>query len=324
MKKIVYFNTEDQNDISIEMSMIDKKKYELVLLNGQKESDITKASADADGLVTIYSPITGEDMKKMEKLKVIVFQGIGYNSIDLDAADKEGIAVANVPDFCLQEVATHCVSLALSLSRQIPLLNERVKRGKWVYSDQKLFRLKDKIFGLIAFGNIPRTMVPMLKGFGMRVLVYAPTKPDELLRAYGVERALTLEELLSSSDFVSLHLPLKKQNEKFMGELQFAQMKRNACFINTSSGNIVDEEALLKALRYGVIKGAALDVLVDEKNHNSPLIGFPNVIVTPHMASYSEDSLIEMRRSALKQVLSVLEDNTLPPNLVNKNLIKTR
>lgn len=320
MKKIILFNAEDQSDIIVEQEMIDKTKYEIILLNDQDDSRMGELCAEADGIITIYSPVTTDTVAQLKKCKCIALQAIGFNNIDLDAVTEKGIAIANVPDYCLQEVAAHTIALALSCIRRVSELSARVKKHQWDYSGQKIHRLSSLKYGLIAFGNIAKTMVPMLKGMGFSICAFDPMAPQSAFDELGVERKNTIEDLLKESDIVSVHLPLNKNTENFMDEAKFRFMKKDAYFINTSRGGIVDEEALYHALTEKWIAGAALDVLKEEKECNSPLIDLDQVIITPHIAFYSEESAIQMRKSAMEQLLQVLEEGELPSNLVNKKL----
>lgn len=320
MKKIVLFNAEDQQDLSVESQMVDPKEYELLLCNDRKDEEMGAVCADADGVITIYSSVNEAALSQMKNCKVVALQSIGFNNIDLAAATRHGVAAANAPGFCVQEVATHAVALALACSRQIVKLAERVRSGVWDYSGQKIERIQGQTFGLIAFGQIPQAMVPMLKGLGLHVVAYGPRTADSVYEKLGVERVTDVKELLRRSDFVSMHMPLNAQTENYMDAEKFSCMKETAYFINTARGGVVDEAALASALREGRIAGAGLDVLKDEKTCSSELIGMPNVIVTPHMGFYSEGSARDMRVIAMTQVLQVLEEHRLPDHLVNKDL----
>ena len=323
MKKIILFNAEDQTDLSIEAQMADPKEFQLELRNGCPDTDMGRICADADGVITIYSSVNEQALSQMKHCKVVALQSIGFNNIDLAAATRHGVAVANAPGFCAQEVAAHTVALLLACSRQVVHLANRVRNEKrWEYGGQKIKRLQGQTVGLIAFGQIPQMMVPMLKGFGLRVIAYGPRTPEDIFKRLGVERAQNVEDLLRQADYVSLHLPLNEQTADFMDTQKFGLMKKSAYFVNTARGGVVDEVALEAALRENRIAGAALDVLKNEKDCASPLIDLPNVIVTPHMAFYSEGALVEMRQTAIKQVLQVLREGCLPDHLVNQDLLE--
>lgn len=322
MKKIVFFNAEDQHEIDIELEMVKGLDIELELKNGRKDEDIVEECKDADGIITIYSPFTADVMKQLPKCQVIAVQAIGFNNLDLPQATEEGIALANVPDFCLYDVAMQTAALTLNCARHINELSNQVKfEKKWGYNGFVMNRLEGQTFGMIAFGNIPRHVVPMLRGFGMNFITYAPHVPDEILAEYGVSRAETIEDLLKVSDFVSVHCPLRPENVNLISDDEFRLMKPTAFIINTARGKIVDEEALCRALDQKLIAGAALDVLANEKDGDNPLYSYPNVIVTPHTAFYSEQSVRDYRVKAMEQILAVLCDKKAPKNLLNKDVL---
>lgn len=320
MKKIVFFNAEDQRDLLVESRMVDPSEFQLELCNNCADEEMGEVCADADGVITIYSSVNEKALSQMKKCKVVALQSIGYNNIDLEAVTRHGVAAANAPGFCAKEVATHAVALILACSRQVVQLSERVKNRDWSYAGRKIERLQGQTVGLIAFGQIPQMMVPMLQGMGMNVIAYGPRTSDEVFQRLGVKRVEQVEELLPQSDYVSLHLPLNDKTADFMDAEKFRMMKKTAYFINTARGGVVDEEALAQAIQEEWIAGAALDVLKNEKSCQSPLIDMKNVIVTPHMGFYSEGALVEMREIAMNQVLQVLQEKRLPDHLVNKDL----
>ena len=321
MQKVVFFNTEDHSEVLLEQKMGEGRGLELILCNDQSKEDIVKFCGDADGIITLYDQFTPSVISKLPHCKVIAVQGIGYNNIDLRSATEAGICVTNIPDYCLYDVAVHTVALTLACTRHIVPLNNRVKTGKWGYAGHVMHRLEGQVFGMVAFGNIPQAAVSMLKGFGMKFLAYDPWATDDVLAKYSVARASSLDELLAHSDYVSIHCPLNDNTAGLIGKDAIAKMKPGAFLINTARGRIVDESALLDALKSGVIAGAALDVLAAEKDGDNPLYGLDNCIVTPHTAFYSEQSLVEMRYKAMEQVITVLADGQAPKNLVNKDVL---
>ena len=322
MKKVIFFNTEDQHEINTELEMVKGLDIELELRTDQEDENLVDVCKEADGIITIYSPFTAEVMKQLPKCQIIVVQGIGFNNLDLPQATEEGIALANVPDFCLYDVAMQTATLTLACARHITELSNQVKeQKKWGYNGFVMNRLEGQTFGMIAFGNIPRHVVPMLRSFGMKFITYAPHVSDEILAEYGVERAESIEDLVRVSDFVSIHCPLRPENVNLISDREFEQMKPTAFLINTARGRIVDEDALCRALEQKKIAGAALDVLASEKDGDNPLYYFPNVIITPHTAFYSEQSVHDYRIKAMQQVLTVLCDRQAPSNLLNKEVL---
>jgi D-3-phosphoglycerate dehydrogenase len=320
-KKIVFFNCEDQSDLDVEKKLLgDNADIELVLMNDQKDIDIIDVCKDADGVITIYSPFDRNTLNNLDRLQVIVNQAIGFDNIDLDAATEKGICAANVPDFCVHEVATHSVGLMLDCARRITELSNQTKGGAWEYRDKKMYRLKGQVFGFVAFGNIPKTMVPMLKGLGLKLVVYSPRLKADVCAEYGVDKVNSLEDLLAMSDIVSINCPLTAETENLIGERELKLMKETAILINTARGKVVNEDDLYKALNEGWIYSAGFDVLADEKKHDSKLLELNNFVITPHIAFYSEGSMIDMRAKALNNVLAVIRDKKYPATLLNKDV----
>jgi D-3-phosphoglycerate dehydrogenase len=241
--------------------------------------------------------------------------------VDAAAATERGVCVTNVPGFCAEEVALHAVGFAVDLVRKITYLDRTVRAGKWdPQLGYKTRRITGDTFGMVYFGAIPKLMVPMLKGLGLKVLVFAPTKTEEYLASFGCEKAATLDELLSASDFVSLHTPLMEHTYHMISEPQLRRMKPTAYLINTARGSVVDEPALVRALREGWIKGAGIDVIEDETNEKSDLFALENTVITPHAAFLSEDSFYDAREKCLRQLVQRLARGERPEFLVNKGV----
>lgn len=327
MSKVVYYNVDDtvdfENQLLAEWGV---KDIELVEFKNGNDRDnpekFIEAVADADGVVVEFFQITSDVLSKMKKTKIISLQAIGYSNVDIKGATANGICVTNSPGFCTQEVALHTIGMMIDCVRKITFLDRSVRNGSWdPLLGGKTFRMSGKTVGLVFFGSIPKYMVPVLKAMEMDVLCYAPTKTAEYLEEYGVKKADTLEQLLKESDFISLHTPLiPGVTEHMMDEDQFRMMKDSAYFINTARGSVVNEPALVKALKEGWIKGAAVDVIEDEANEKSDLFAIENCVITPHAAFVSEDSFAEARIIALRQLVERLHDNKVPTNLVNKDV----
>lgn len=321
--KVVYYNIVDTLDY--ERSLLDQWKIRnLGLVEVHDKSgkrSFADYASDADGAVVEYETVSRDVLKKLKQCKIIALQSIGYNNIDLAAATDRGICVTNAPGFCTEEVALHTIGLIIDLVRNISYFDRSVRAGKWSYeSAPKMHRIAGKTIGLVFFGSIPKAMMPMLKAMQLRVLVYAPTKSKEYLEKFGAEKADTLNRLLHESDVVSLHAPLKKETFHMMGETQLKEMKKSAFLINTARGSIVDEKALIHALKAGTIAGAGVDVIEDEVHHCSDLSKLGNVVITPHTAFLSEDSFYGARKIALRQLVERLVEQRSPDHLVNREL----
>jgi D-3-phosphoglycerate dehydrogenase len=325
MSKVVYFNIDDTLDyekgLLRDWGVTD---VELVEIKDKTSGKFTEYLQDADGLVVEYEQVTKAVMEQCPKLKVVSVQSIGTNNLDQSGATELGICLTNAPGFCAEEVAVHSIGLMIDLVRKITFYDKNVRAGKWdPLMGYKTNRLTGMTFGMVFFGDIPKIMVPILKALGLKILVYAPTKTKEYLKEFGCEKAETLEELLKTSDFVSLHCPLiEGVTYHLIGEEQLKLMKPSAFLLNTARGPVVDEPALVKALKEGWIKGAGIDVIEDEANELSELFQFQdNVVLTPHVAFLSEDSFYAARCIALEQLVQRLSKKQIPSNLVNKAVV---
>lgn len=314
MKKALYYNTD--GDLSYENGLLDEWGVDDLALYEVKDPRRSIGLSNslkkikADGLVVIYDKVTEEIMKDNPSLKIVSLQSIGYNNIDIDAANRYGISVANVPGYCADEVAEHTIGMMLDLARSITFLDRTVQSGCWdPMRSYPLHRLKGQTLGLVFFGEIPKRIAPVARALGMRVLVYAPTKDATYLSSFGCEKADTLDQLLSTSDFVSLHCPLiKDQTYHLISRHELSVMKKDAFLINTSRGEVVDENALYDVLVHHQIRAAAVDVIEDELHQKSPLFSLDNCIITPHSAFLSKDSYYEAKRRCLYHLVQRLSE----------------
>jgi D-3-phosphoglycerate dehydrogenase / 2-oxoglutarate reductase len=274
--------------------------------------DILAVARDADALLVCYAKLPGDLIRQLTRCKVIGRTGLGVDNIDLPAARERKIAVTYVPDYCMDEVSDHAMALLLALARKVPYANSLVQGGRWeMAAVAPIHRLKGQRLGLVGFGNIPRALVPKAKAFGLKVLAYDPFVTQDAFASFGVEGA-GFDDLLASSDFVSIHAPLTPQTRGLLNSSALAKMKPGALLINTARGPLIDEKALIDALDSGRLGGAALDVLETEPPpKDSPLIGRPNVVLTPHTAFYSVEALQELQTKCATDVARVLSG--LPP-----------
>ena len=284
------------------------KDWEVVCASVQSEEDILAICKDADAVLSEYGPYTRRVLGELKNLKIISNSAMGVDNIDLEAAKELGIAVANVPDYCFDEVAEHAMALILSCLRHIPGYNDDVRRNKnWDFAvAPKLYRINGQTLGLIGCGRIPRKVAVMAKGFGLNLLGYDPYLPQEVADEFGI-KMVSMEELAAQADIVLSHVPLMPSTEKMVGADFFKALKKNPIFVNTSRGGTVDHEALCAALRDGRVRAAALDVVDSEPaDFNSEIFTFDNVIFTPHAAFYSETALEEVRRRSAENVVNYL------------------
>jgi D-3-phosphoglycerate dehydrogenase / 2-oxoglutarate reductase len=285
------------------------------------ENTLIHLVSDVDAIVVTYAEITANIIKAAKKCKVIIRTGIGLNNIDIVEASKQNIMVANVPDYCIHEVADHTLALILTCLRKTAFLSKKVREGAWgVDLAKPISRLNSLTLGLLGFGRIARSVCVRAKAFGMNVIAYDPYIDDSCLAEHEVRNIQSVEELVQDSDVLSLHAPLNKQTHHIINSDTFLHMKENSVLINTSRGPLVNENDLCVALEKKLIAGCGIDVFEDESTASkSRLLDFDNVVVTPHTAFYSEESEIELREKALEQVIQVLSGKT-PTYWVNKAL----
>ncbi|MEE8564266.1 MAG: C-terminal binding protein [Atribacterota bacterium] len=304
----------DHPSVEIEKEIFSEITPELILAHCNTEDEVIKAAQDAEGIINQYAPITRRVIESLKECKVIARYGVGVDNIDIEAATEYGIIIANVPDYCVDEVSTHAMALILACARGITLLDGKISEKMWDFTLAKpLFRTKGKTLGLFGLGKIARAVARKASGFGFKIIAYDPyvSKVDD-----GIE-LVELSKLLSNSDFISIHSPLTDETRHLFGENKLRNMKKTAYLINTSRGPIVDEEALYKVLKKRWIAGAALDVMEKEPpDWENLLPKLDNLIITPHISFYSEESYAELKTKTAKAVLSVLKGG-LPRAMVN-------
>lgn len=315
-KKILYYQIDDTLDY--ESDLLRQWGITDLELVQAKEGDFVEEARDAAGAVVEYQQVTRPIIEQLPQLKIVALQSIGVDNIDLDAATDHGLCVTNCPGFCSEEVALHTIGLIIDLARKITALDRLVRAGSWdPLLGYPIHRLSNKTIGLYFFGSIPKKMIPMLRGLQLSILVYAPTKTAEYLAGFGAEKANSFDELLQRSDILSLHCPLIPETEHLISDRELQLMKKTAFLINTARGRVVDEAALVRALKSGAIQAAAVDVIEDEVGAKSELFTLENAVITPHAAFVSEDSFYGARKTALAQLVQRICRNGRPEHLVN-------
>ncbi|HEY7004429.1 MAG TPA: phosphoglycerate dehydrogenase [Gaiellaceae bacterium] len=252
---------------------------------------------------------------KATNLKVIGRAGVGIDNVDLDAASQRGIVVANAPESTIVSAAEHTLGLLLALSRSIPQAHAALKEGRWERSRFAGHELAGKTLGLVGFGRIGRQVARLARGLDMRVLAYDPYVGAERFEELGVTRMESLHDLLAESDFASLHLTLTEDTQSLIGRDELAAAKGGIRLVNAARGELVDEEALVEALRSGKVGGAALDVFAAEP-YSGPLLELDNVVVTPHLAASTEEAQDRAGVIVAEQVAAALEGRVVT-NAVN-------
>jgi len=272
------------------------------------EDYIIRTCGHADVLLVQWAPVTRRVLEALPNVRCIVRYGVGVNNFDLDAARDLGVVAANVPDFCVEEVATHALAMVLSLCRRIPQDHHQILQGKWgVNPFRPIHALSELTLGLAGFGKIARNLARKAVALGFSVIAYDPNVNDAVYVEHQAT-SVTFQELIERADVVSLHCPLVPETTHLMDRAAFARMKPGALLINTSRGPVVHEEALVEALRSGRLGGAGLDVFEEEPlPATSPLRAFPNVILTSHAASVSEKAVEILQRKAAEAARDFLQ-----------------
>ena len=297
-------------DTVIEQEELRRIDAEFLLASASDPETLKREGRDCDAAINVYAQLGADILGAWERCKVIVRTGIGFNTIDLDAAAARRIMVANVPDYCMDEVADHTVALFLACVRKIPRLHAGVKGGTWSVDLAKpMPRLQGKRYGLFGFGNIAQRVAKRVQAFGLHVMAFDPYVPAELFAAQQVARAASLDDLLRAADFLSVHAPLTEETRGILDAVRLKLLKPTAILVNTSRGPLINEADLLMALRDGTIAGAGLDVLTDEPPvFPLALAALDNVVLTPHTAWYSDDAMPELRRKASQEVARTLTE----------------
>ncbi|MBW2024796.1 MAG: C-terminal binding protein [Deltaproteobacteria bacterium] len=309
-------------NLEIERQVLGKAGINFVPTHCSTEEEVIEVAQDADGVIVEYAPITARVIEKLRRCQIISLNAAGYDNVDLKAATEAGVLVVNCPAYCYEEVADHTMALLLAMARGIDKFAILVKKGIWDFkSAGQLYRVHDQRLGLVGFGLNARAVAKRAKAFGLKVLAYDPYTNEEVFEREQVER-VDFEDLLRQSDFVSLHVPKTSETVNLISEREFSLMKSSAFLINTSRGGVVDEKALVEALKHQAIRGAALDVLATEPpDLDNPVLAMDNVLVTPHVAFYSETAMEEVRIRAAQAVVDVLEGR-LPTSVVNRDVLR--
>jgi D-3-phosphoglycerate dehydrogenase len=303
----ILFADYDFPDVDLERELFANAGLGLKLAQCKSDAQVIDAARGCAGILLQYAPITARAIAALPDLGIVSRIGAGYDTVDIAACEAHGVWVANSPDYGVGEVATHALALALASLRNIVRYHDDVRAGRWHYlSSGVLRRPAELTLGIVGLGRIGKRMAHVSRNVVKRVIAYDPYLIDGDFPAY-VERTPSLEELAAQSDIVSLHTPLDAATRGLIGEPFFAAAKRGMTLVNTARGGIVNLPDLLAALDAGILRGAALDVLPDEPvPGDSPLLGDPRVILTPHAAFYSIEAEKELRRKAAQNIISWL------------------
>ncbi|MBD2843565.1 C-terminal binding protein [Paenibacillus sp. IB182496] len=308
-------------DLHQEEELLRPLGFEFATGQCRTPEEVAALCADADAILTQWAPVDATVIEALQHCRIIVRYGIGVDNVDLEAAAVRGIPVVNVPDYAVDEVADHAISLMLASVRKIPQVVADVRAGEWQIAPRRpIYGLRGRTIGTAGFGNIARAVIQRAQAFGMDAIAYDPYVKDDVFAERGVRRA-DWATLLADSDVLSLHLPLNAETRGAMSQEAFRSMKPTAYVVNTSRGGILDAEALAEALRDGRIAGAALDVLEREPiERDHPLLRLDQCLVTSHCAWYSEDSLLRLQQFAALEIKRLFTGER-PRHIVNKVVV---
>jgi D-3-phosphoglycerate dehydrogenase len=294
-----------------------KRDFDVDVLLDLSAEDLLEKIGEYDGLIIrSATQVTARVIEKADNLKAIGRAGIGVDNIDIEAATKRGVIVANAPESNTVAAAEHTLGLMLAAARRIPAADASLKGGEWKRSAFKGVEVREKTLGLIGLGHVGAIVARGAIGMGMKVLAYDPYVSEDRMRSMNVGRAETTDEVFENADFVSLHVPRTPQTIGLVNEESLGKMKPTAYLINVARGGIVDETALYEALKGGVIGGAALDVFAEEPTTESPIFSLPNVVVTPHLGASTAEAQDRAGITAAEQVAAALKGK-VPMHAIN-------
>lgn len=305
-----------------ERAVLEAGGASVVVAPDGEEATLVELARDVDAIMTCFAQVTENVVRAAEQCVVIGRFGVGVDNIAVNTATEMGIAVTYVPDYCVDEVSDHVMALLHAWNRKIALFDRSVKERGWGSQPltMRMMRLRGKTIGIVGFGRIGQAVAAKARAFGLNILAADPVVPAATVEDLG-GRLVDLPILLSESDFVSLHTPLTDATRNLVGRKELAMMKPEAFLINAARGPLVDEVALYEALTGNIIAGAGLDVMVDNTPpQDHPLLSLDNIIITPHVAFFSQESTLELEQRAAAEVVSVIHGR-MPDNLVNSAVL---
>ena len=308
--------------IEPEKAVLERIGAELVVAPDSSEDTLVALAGDVDGILTCFAQVTDKVLRAADKCIVVGRYGVGVDNIAVDTATELGMAVTYVPDYCVEEVSDHVLGLLLTWNRRVAYFDRMVKTSGWgsLSLTMPILRLRGKKLGIVGFGRIGQVVCRKALAFGFEVLTSDPFVPAETATQLGASM-VGMQELLRESDFITLHSPLIPETRNLIGAAELDLMKSTAFLINCARGPLIDEEALYEALKNNRIGGAGLDVLVDaHPAPDHPLLKLENAIITPHVAFFSEEAVLELEERAAEEVAAVLQGR-MPENLVNKDVL---
>jgi D-3-phosphoglycerate dehydrogenase len=305
----VVINYQEYADVEIEKAILrELPAVEIIESRARAEAVFLREVADADAIIVQYAPCTAAVISSMARAKVIVRYGIAVDNIDVAAARRRGVIVCHVPSYCLDEVSNHALALILALHRRLLVADRLLREQRHTLEALRpIFRLSESKLGLLGFGAIARRLAEKARPLFSEILSCDPYVGVNEMAARGTRKVET-EDLFAESDFISIHAPLTPATKHLVNKRLLSKMKTSAFLVNTSRGAVVDEGALIDALREKRIAGVGLDVFeVEPLPEESPLRSFENVILTHHVAWYSEGAIKELKETAAREVVRVLK-----------------
>ncbi len=310
-------------DFRHEQAELDAIGATLRPLNVTSEAEVAAACRDADALLVTYAKIGKVALAGMPKLKIVVRTGVGYDSLDVPAATERKVMVANVPDYCISDLAEHTMALLLTWWRRTAELDQQVRTEGWGRPLKPVYRLEGKTLGILGMGRMGQAVAARARGFGLKLVGYDPYTPSAAFAAVGVE-PVSLDSLLRTSDIVTIHALLSAETRGIICQKTLRQMKPTALIVNTARGGLIVTDDLVRALEERWIAGAALDVTEPEPlPMGHPLRNLPRVLVTPHAAWYSEEAEPELRRRAARTIVEALRGER-PASLLNPEVLAAK
>jgi D-3-phosphoglycerate dehydrogenase len=307
-------------DLSFEEALLRPAGVEIVSFKEKRPpAELAELVREADAVIAQFASVNADVINAMTKAKAIVRYGIGFDNVDCNAARERGIAVCNIPDYCVDEVADHTLAFILAITRQVVPNALDMRAGKWGLATpvSAMAALKHLTIGIVGFGRIGREVVARLLAFKARVLVFDPVIPAADIEKAGALAAASFEQLLAQSDVVSPHCPSTPKTKQLFNAGAFAKMKAGSIFINVGRGDLADSAAVTAALQSGHLAGAALDVFDPEPiPGDHPIRTMPNVILASHIASASPPAVKTLRETAARIALQAVRGEALP-NVVN-------
>ena len=314
-------NSLEGDHYRIEEQFFKERDVEFRIEDCLTEESVIEKCKDADAVLSVYAPITERVINELTNCKVLVRYGIGFDNIDVKAASNKGIPVCNIPDYSIPEVATHTIAMLLHFERRIGLLDKSVREGKWNPNEGfNSKRLSSLTLGLVGFGNIAQETAKFAKAFGMNIVTYDPFIPDDVVKKFGIEK-IELDGLIEQADYVSIHVPLNDGTFHLINQERLERMKNTAVILNTARGPIVDQDALVEAIKNGSIRGACLDVLEKEPvKLEDEILKLDNVVITPHAAFNSVEAKERLHMRVCETAYEILTGG-IPQNIVNESAV---